>query len=108
MRGHPSQAYFGDAFDEEAIRNHFTLIYELMDETMDYGYPQNCSIEVRVHTTLAAAWDHPPGRRSVLASLMVVSEWTHPTSLHTQTIWSSTLTKVLFRRALAGWGGPGW
>lgn len=34
------QAYFGDNFDEDSVRNHFTLIYELMDETMDYGYPQ--------------------------------------------------------------------
>ena len=40
------QAYFGEGFDEDAIRNHFTLVYELMDETMDFGYPQNCAIEV--------------------------------------------------------------
>lgn len=41
-----TQAYFGEQFDEDAIRNHFTLVYELMDETMDFGYPQNCAIEV--------------------------------------------------------------
>lgn len=40
------QAYFGESFDEDSIRNHFTLVYELMDETMDFGYPQNCAIEV--------------------------------------------------------------
>lgn len=37
--------YFG-AFDEDSIRNNFVLIYELLDEVLDYGYPQNCSIEV--------------------------------------------------------------
>jgi len=40
------KAYFGDTFDENAIRNNFTLVYELLDETMDYGYPQNCAVDV--------------------------------------------------------------
>ena len=31
--------YFGE-FSEEKIRNNFVLIYELLDECMDYGYPQ--------------------------------------------------------------------
>lgn len=31
---------------QETIRDNFTLVYELLDETMDYGYPQNCSIDV--------------------------------------------------------------
>lgn len=31
---------------QESIRDNFTLVYELLDETMDYGYPQNCSIDV--------------------------------------------------------------
>jgi AP-4 complex subunit mu-1 len=30
---------------EEAIRRNFSLIYELLDEMMDYGYPQNTSTE---------------------------------------------------------------
>ncbi|KAK9467450.1 Mu homology domain-containing protein [Lipomyces arxii] len=34
------RSYFGK-FDEEAIKNNFTLIYELLDEVMDFGYPQN-------------------------------------------------------------------
>ena len=33
------KAYFGD-FDENHIRKHFVLIYELLDEVMDYGIPQ--------------------------------------------------------------------
>ena len=31
--------YFGD-LQEESIRDNFVIIYELMDEMMDYGYPQ--------------------------------------------------------------------
>ncbi|KAJ7294308.1 hypothetical protein O6H91_Y267100 [Diphasiastrum complanatum] len=40
------KAYFGGAFDEDAIRNNFVLIYELLDEIMDFGYPQNLSPEI--------------------------------------------------------------
>jgi len=39
------KSYFGD-FTEESIRNNFVLIYELLDEVLDYGYPQNCSTDV--------------------------------------------------------------
>ena len=34
------KAYFGGEFDESQIRKNFSLIYELLDEVMDYGYPQ--------------------------------------------------------------------
>eukprot|EP00850_Spirogloea_muscicola_P006480 SM000030S11489 [mRNA] locus=s30:959905:963424:- [translate_table: standard] len=40
------KAYFGGSFDEDAIRNNFVLIYELLDEIMDFGYPQNLSPEI--------------------------------------------------------------
>ncbi|KAI9791995.1 MAG: hypothetical protein M1816_003264 [Peltula sp. TS41687] len=32
--------YFGK-FDEEAVKNNFVLVYELLDEILDFGYPQN-------------------------------------------------------------------
>uniref|UniRef100_H8ZWP4 Adaptor protein-2 complex subunit mu-1 n=1 Tax=Collodictyon triciliatum TaxID=190325 RepID=H8ZWP4_9EUKA len=38
------KAYFGGVFDEDAVRNNFVLIYELLDEILDYGYPQNTEI----------------------------------------------------------------
>jgi len=38
-------AYFGGKLDEEAVRNHFILTYELLDEIMDWGYPQNSNLE---------------------------------------------------------------
>ncbi|CCI49556.1 unnamed protein product [Albugo candida] len=39
------QSYFGE-IEEESIRDNFVIIYELLDETMDYGYPQ--STEARI------------------------------------------------------------
>lgn len=30
---------------EDAVRQNFLLVYELLDEIMDYGYPQNSSTE---------------------------------------------------------------
>lgn len=33
------RSYFGE-LEEESIRDNFVLIYELLDETMDFGYPQ--------------------------------------------------------------------
>lgn len=40
------KGYLGDDVDDEAIQGNFTLIYELLDETMDYGYPQTTSVDV--------------------------------------------------------------
>lgn len=40
------KAYLGEKFNDETLRANFTLIYELFDETMDYGYPQNCTVDV--------------------------------------------------------------
>lgn len=34
------RSYFGK-FDEEAVKNNFVLVYELLDEIIDFGYPQN-------------------------------------------------------------------
>lgn len=33
-------SYF-NKFDENAVKNNFTLIYELLDEILDFGFPQN-------------------------------------------------------------------
>ena len=40
------KSYIGDTFNDETLKANFTLIYELFDETMDYGYPQNCATDV--------------------------------------------------------------
>ncbi|UZJ51224.1 hypothetical protein CBS101457_000544 [Exobasidium rhododendri] len=34
------RSYFGK-FDEESVKNNFVLFYELLDEVLDFGYPQN-------------------------------------------------------------------
>ncbi len=40
------KSYLGKKFDEDALRGNFTLVYELFDETMDFGYAQNCAIDI--------------------------------------------------------------
>lgn len=40
----PNQDYCG-SLSEEAIRRNFVLIYELLDEALDYGTPQATSTE---------------------------------------------------------------
>jgi hypothetical protein len=39
-----SQDYCG-ILTEEAVRKNFVLVYELLDEVIDYGFPQNSSSE---------------------------------------------------------------
>ena len=36
------KSYFGGEFSEQSIKNNFVLIYELMDEILDFGFPQAC------------------------------------------------------------------
>lgn len=40
------EAYFGTGLNEASIRENFVLIYELLDETMDWGYPQLLSVDI--------------------------------------------------------------
>ena len=37
--------YFRE-LEEESIRDNFVLIYELMDELMDFGYPQSTETKI--------------------------------------------------------------
>ena len=37
--------YFGE-LEEESIRDNFVVVYELLDETMDFGYPQTCESRI--------------------------------------------------------------
>ncbi|KAG0143751.1 hypothetical protein CROQUDRAFT_48375 [Cronartium quercuum f. sp. fusiforme G11] len=39
-----TRSYFGK-MDEESVKNNFVLIYELLDEILDFGYPQNSEID---------------------------------------------------------------
>jgi AP-2 complex subunit mu-1 len=40
------KAYFGGVYSEDTVRANYVLIYELLDEVMDYGYPQTMEIDV--------------------------------------------------------------
>jgi len=40
------KGYFEVDFDEDSLRDNFTLVYELLDEMLDFGYPQNCALDV--------------------------------------------------------------
>jgi len=37
--------YFGGKLDEDSIKNNLTLTYELLDELIDYGWPQNLTMD---------------------------------------------------------------
>ena len=39
------EEYFGE-LEEESIRDNFVIIYELLDETMDHGYPQTSEARI--------------------------------------------------------------
>lgn len=40
------KAYCGAEMNDDTIRNNFVLIYELLDEVLDYGFPQNTTIDL--------------------------------------------------------------
>lgn len=40
------KSYFGGNFDENQVKKNFVLIYELLDEIIDYGFPQILEIDV--------------------------------------------------------------
>lgn len=39
------KTYFGGRLDEEAVRTHFILAQEILDEMLDWGYPQTTNLE---------------------------------------------------------------
>ena len=44
------QSYF-TKISEENIKNNFVLIYELLDEILDFGYPQNTEVSKEIITS---------------------------------------------------------
>jgi AP-2 complex subunit mu-1 len=55
------KSYLGDDVDDEAVQGNFTLIYELLDEIMDYGYPQTTSVDVlRLYINLGQVVNNGP------------------------------------------------
>ena len=57
-RKNPDDQVFKDYFgglDEESIRDNFVVIYELMDETLDFGYPQSLDAKILREYVINAA-----------------------------------------------------
>ncbi len=55
------KSYFKSDFDADSVKNNMTLIYELMDETMDYGFPQITSVDVlRTYINLGSVQTKQP------------------------------------------------
>lgn len=49
-------AYLGEGYSETEVRNNFTLVYELLDEVLDAGYPQTCEVDaLKLLVNLGAA-----------------------------------------------------
>ncbi len=46
------KAYFGGECSEQSIKNNFVLIYELLDEIMDFGYPQ---VQIKIYSLVPSS-----------------------------------------------------
>lgn len=40
------KSYFGTDYKADDLRDKFSVVYEIFDEVLDYGYPQNCAIDL--------------------------------------------------------------
>ena len=49
--------YFKE-LEEESIRDNFVIIYELLDEMMDFGYPQTTETKILQEWVISASYDH--------------------------------------------------
>lgn len=47
--------YF-NVLEEESIKDNFVIIYELLDEMMDFGYPQATDAKILKECALASVW----------------------------------------------------
>jgi len=66
------QDYFGE-LNEESIRDNFVIIYELMDETMDFGYPQTMDSQVLREVITQEGNRHEPPPKPPVALTNAVS-----------------------------------
>lgn len=61
--------YFGGAFEEETVRDNFPLVYELLDEVMDFGYPQSCSTDMLKTFIMQEGQSLDPARKLVVSQM---------------------------------------
>ncbi|KAJ1679476.1 clathrin associated protein complex medium subunit [Spiromyces aspiralis] len=66
-------SYFGK-FNEESVKSNFVLIYELLDEILDFGYPQNMDVDsLKLYVTnegvrASIAYVQPPQKITMQAT----------------------------------------
>lgn len=79
------KSYFGE-FSEEKVKNNFVLIYELLDEVMDYGYPQITDAELlKKYITQGGMKNDIESNNKMIAALTQVSgsvSWRAPDIFH--------------------------
>ena len=71
------KSYFGGEFSEQSIKNNFVLIYELLDEIMDFGYPQVWSASAWSAFLHALCCIHKGSSYSGIATNMTAHGGTH-------------------------------
>jgi hypothetical protein len=71
--------YFKE-LEEESIRDNFVIIYELMDEMMDFGYPQTTESKILQEYVSRLVSSHCPYIASCLLSPLIAP--THPQVHH--------------------------
>ncbi len=84
------QDYCG-LLSEEAVRKNFVLLYELLDEVIDYGYPQNSSSEALKEFVLNEPTMLKPSVRLLFAQYNCHILFNHPSKTSSTMNWPGTL-----------------
>jgi len=95
------KAYFGGTFDEDSIRNNFVLIYELLDETMDHGYPQVTAIAILREVIKTGTAKGLPNKtadenKGITSAITGAVDWRQPgkCKYRTNQVWIDVLEDV--------------
>lgn len=77
------KAYFTD-FSEKKIKDNFVLIYELLDEIMDYGYPQITDINIlkKYITQEGYKYQDQEKLKEILTTMTGAVSWRPPNVFH--------------------------
>ncbi|KAJ2161437.1 clathrin associated protein complex medium subunit [Coemansia sp. RSA 552] len=70
-------SYFGQ-FDEQAVKSNFVLVYELLDEVLDFGYPQNMEVDtLKLYVTTESVRSEVPaaGPQSITMQATGATTW---------------------------------
>lgn len=76
------RSYFGK-FDEDAVKSNFVLIYELLDEILDFGYPQNSETDtLKLYITTEGVKSEKSGKEQDLSKITIqatgATSWRRP------------------------------